>query len=102
MSVRARAWTALLLPPLAWFAFEQGLSHVLHLACERAWIGLVWGAASLLLCAAAMRVGWSIARHADKGADPWIARAGVMMAGIFALATFFQTLAVALVPPCVA
>ncbi len=26
MTIRARAWTALLLPPFAWFLFQQGLS----------------------------------------------------------------------------
>lgn len=101
MSLRARTWTALLLPPFAWFAFEQGLSHVLHAQCGAVWAGVLWGAASLIACATAARLGWSLARHGAALANVWLARLAMLMAGIFALAITFQTLAILMVPPCV-
>ncbi len=102
MSIRARAWVALVVPPLAWFAFEQGLSAVLHGACGKATIGLVWGVASLLLCAGALWLAWPIARSgAELPADPWLARLATVGAAFFSLAIAFQTLAILLVPACV-
>ena len=56
MSIRARAWAALLLPPVTWFVFEQGLSALLHARCARWDIGLGWGLASLAVCGVGLRV----------------------------------------------
>ena len=49
MRIRARAWIALVLPPIIWFAFEQGLSAVLHGDCTRSGLGIGWGVISLSL-----------------------------------------------------
>ncbi|HEX8445470.1 MAG TPA: hypothetical protein VF649_02545 [Sphingomonas sp.] len=101
MSPRARSWTVLLLPPAAWFLFEQGLSHVLHRRCGLIGIGLAWGVASLAMCAAAGRGAWSLTRKDGAPADRWLAQLALAVAGIFALAISFQTLAIMMVPPCV-
>ncbi len=101
MSIRARAWTALLMPPVAWFAFEQGLSHVLHARCGLTWVGLIWGALSLIACATAARLGRSLARRGKALADVWLARLAMVVAGLFALAIAFQSLAIVMVPACV-
>jgi len=101
MSVRARAWTALLLPPFAWFLFEQGLSHVLHAHCGVVGVGLGWGVASLAACALAAGLVWHLARREGALADIWLARLALALSGIFSLAIAFQTLAIVMVPPCV-
>lgn len=101
MSIRARAWTALLLPPFLWFAFEQGLSHVLHARCGLIYVGLGWGAVSLAGCGAAAWLAWSLARRHVELSDVWLARLALVIAGIFSLAIAFQTLAIVMVPPCV-
>jgi hypothetical protein len=100
LSVRTRAWIALLLPPVAWFVFEQGLSALLHARCEAAQIGMMWGVASLVLCAAAVRFAWRLKAREGELANPWLARLAIPEAGIFSLAILFQMLAVSLVPPC--
>jgi hypothetical protein len=102
MSVRTRAWTALVLPPLTWFTFEQGLSALLHRACGQVAIGVGWGVLSLALCAGALWLAWPVARAgAELPADPWLARLATIGAAFFSLAIAFQTLAILLVPPCV-
>lgn len=102
VSQRARSWTALLLPPLAWFGFEQGLSALLHARCDLAGWGLAWGAASFALCALAAWLARPLARRGgDLLAGVWLARLAPVLAGIFALAIAFQTLAILLVPACV-
>jgi hypothetical protein len=102
MSVRARAWTALLLPAFTWFAFEQGLSAVLHSACGRVTTGVAWGALSLVLCGLALRIAWPLARRSGEvDADLWLARMAMLGAAFFGLAIVFQTLAILLVPACV-
>ncbi|MEH3121357.1 MAG: hypothetical protein PGN16_05135 [Sphingomonas phyllosphaerae] len=102
MSPRSRSWTALVLPPVAWFGFEQGLSALLHARCNLAGWGLAWGAASLIVCALAAWLAWPLARRGgDLLATLWLARLALALAGIFALAIAFQTLAILLVPPCV-
>lgn len=100
-ALRTRTWTALALPPSSWFLFQQGLSALLHADCTRVGWGLAWGAASLLLCALAARVAWPL--RGDHGAlvNPWLARLAIALAGVFALAIAFQSLAIALVPSCV-
>lgn len=103
MSVRARAWTALLIPPVAWFAFEQGLSAVLHGNCGRAVIGVGWGLLTLLLCGLALTLAWPLARRReDEPADVWLGQLAAIGAAFFGLAVLFQTLAILIVPPCVA
>lgn len=102
MSIRARTWTAIALPPLIWFVFEQGLSALLHADCSRWQVGLAWGIASLLACALTLRLTWSFRRHEGALSHPWLARQAPALTGIFSLAIAFQTLAVALVPSCVA
>jgi hypothetical protein len=101
MSRRARTWIALALPPVAWFVFEQGLSALLHADCTRSGIGLAWGLASLVLCATASRIGWRLRGPHGALAEPWLAGLAIVLAGLFALAIAFQTLAVAMVPACV-
>ena len=101
MTIRARAWIALLVPAVAWFLFEQGLSALLHADCSRSVIGVGWGVASLAAIATAFRIGWPL-RNAEAAAlaNPWIARIGLAASGVFALAITFQTLAIVMVPPC--
>lgn len=103
MRLRAGAWTALLLPPVAWFGFEQGLSHLLHTRCGMVGAGVVWGVASLVVCGVAAATAWSLTcRDRASGSAPvWLARVALAMSGIFALAITFQTLAILMVPPCV-
>lgn len=101
-----RAWTGLLLPPLAWMLFQYGLGATLRGPCAAvgAWLGPLWGAVSLLLCLAAVLIARPLARAvADPGPPPraWLARLAMLGAGIFALAIAFQTLATLIVPPCV-
>ncbi|WP_162875547.1 hypothetical protein [Sphingomonas crusticola] len=100
MSIRARAWTALLLPPVTWFLFEQGLSALLHADCTRAGVGIAWGVASLAVCAVAFRIAWPLHAHEGVLVHPWLARLALVVAGFFALAIAFQLLALLMVPPC--
>lgn len=102
VSVRARSWAALALPPVAWFGFEQGLSALLHARCGLAGWGIVWGVASLSLCGLAAWLAGPLARRGgDLLAMLWLARLALVLAGIFGLAITFQMLAILLVPPCV-
>lgn len=101
LSIRARTWTALAIPPVAWFAFQQGLSALLHADCRLAIWGIAWGGASLLACLAAVVLALPLARHRGPLANPWLARMALGLSGLFALAIVFQMLAVAMVPPCV-
>ena len=100
MSIRGRAWTALMLPPVTWFVFEQGLSALLHADCSRWGIGLAWGIASLIACAIAIRIAWPLRQPREGLAEIWLARLALAMAGLFALAIAFQTLAISMVPAC--
>lgn len=101
MSIRRRTWMALLIPPFAWFTFQQGLSALLHADCSHSDIGLFWGVASLAACGVGLRVGWPLRRVHGALANPWLARLGMMLACVFALAILFQTLAILMVPACV-
>ncbi|HEU0066543.1 MAG TPA: hypothetical protein VFQ57_04810 [Sphingomonas sp.] len=103
---RVRPWIALAIPPLAWMTFEYGLGSALRPACAAvgAWLGPAWGAAALIACGAAVVVAWPIARGDDAEgarARPWLAKVACGVAGVFALAIAFQTLATMIVPPCV-
>jgi hypothetical protein len=102
---RIRPWLALLIPPVAWYVFELGLSSVLKVACEPVggWPGILWGAASLGACAAAAGLAWPFAGPAgeDTPSRWWLARIALLLSGIFALAIAFQTLGILIVPSCV-
>jgi hypothetical protein len=102
---RVRPWLALFLPPFAWYVFEIGLASVLKVTCAQVgeWLGLAWGAASLIACAIAAVLAWPYARPAGDQTPPrlWLARVALLLSGIFALAIAFQTLGVLIVPPCV-
>ncbi|WP_440977842.1 hypothetical protein ACQHGV_08360 [Sphingomonas pseudosanguinis] len=102
MRIRTRAWAALVLPPIIWFAFEQGLSAVLHGDCTRSGLGIGWGVTSLALCLGALWFGWPYRTRQSPLSDVWLARSAMLVAGFFALAILFQTLAILWIPPCVA
>ena len=101
LSIRSRAWIAILLPPLSWFAFQQGLSALLHAACGRWMAGFFWGLASLALCALAARMAWPLRASRGLLVHRWLAAIALAVTAIFALAIAFQILALLLVPPCV-
>jgi len=96
----ARAWLALIIPPLVWYGQQQGLAGPLRVDCHVAdgWPAVVWGVASLICCAGSAALGWSQVREAGLAA--WVARLGVAGAGVFSVAITFGTLAAALVPAC--
>lgn len=97
-ATRIRVWSALLLPPVAWYAGQQGLSLVLSGACRSVlWAGPVMGVIALLLCGVAV---W-LARAAPPKPYGWLALMARLGAGLFALAIAFQLLATLIVPPCV-
>lgn len=97
-ATRIRIWSALLLPPVAWYGNQQGLSLVLSGACRSViWAGPLLGVVALLLCGVAA---W-LARWAPPVAYGWLARIARLGAGLFALAIAFQLLATVIVPPCV-
>lgn len=102
---RTRIAFSLMTPPLAWMTFEYGLASALRASCEAvgSWLGVSWGVAALLACAAAGILARPLARGgADDGAATrlWIARIALCGSGIFAIAIAFQTLATLIVPPC--
>jgi hypothetical protein len=101
MTARARIWPALCLPPLAWFLFEQGLSHVVHVRCGAAnSVGVLWGGVSLAVCALAAGLARKGPPPDPASARPWLGRLALLGAGVFGLAIAFQTLAAAMVPAC--
>ncbi len=102
---RWRPWVALLLAPATWAVFEYGLGSALrgHCVAVGAWLGPVWGVASLLACCLAVAVAWPMARPASAARPavrPWMARVAAFEAGIFMLAIIYQTLATLIVPSC--
>jgi hypothetical protein len=102
---RIRPWLALILPPMTWYGFEVGLTSVLKIACAPVgdWLGVAWGAGSLVVCAIAAALAWPYAWPAgdQTPSRPWLARVALLLTGIFALAIAFQTLGILIVPPCV-
>jgi hypothetical protein len=103
---RWRPTIALLLPPLAWFLFQQGLSGLMRVRCGAGGppLGPLWGGAGLLLCIVALWLAWPAGTRpirADRPVSTFIARMAMLGAGVFALAILFQTLATLIVPPCV-
>lgn len=96
-----RPWLAFGVPPVAWFAFQQGLAMTLRGRCAAAGVplGPILGLVGLLLCGAAARLAWSRMRGGTS-ADRFLSRVALLGAGLFALAIGFQTLATMIVPPC--
>lgn len=102
---RVRPWAALVLPPLAWYVFEIGSASALRVSCPAVggWLGPTWGAACLVVCAIAGWVAWPVASGLASDQtppQPWLARIALFIAGIFALAITFQTIATLIIPPC--
>lgn len=102
---KPRTATVLALPPLAWILFEYGADWAMRGSCRTvgAWLGPAWGIVSLLACALAFVLARPMARRGaggDPPARPWLARTGLLGAGVFGLAIFLQTLATLIVPPC--
>ena len=101
-----RLWTSLLLPPLAWFSYEIGLSAVVRTICHKGGppVGPVTGAAALALCGLAVWLAAPRAVGATDNADEkprrFLARLSIGFAALFGLAIAYQLLATLMVPPC--
>ena len=105
MSASARAWTALLLPPVVWYVHQQGIGGPLRVNCHVAAGGtaLAWGVASLIVCVGAGWIAWPLARLSREHGGPvacWIARLAMLGVVVFGLAIVIGSIASALVPPC--
>lgn len=97
---RLALWLALIVPPLAWYGFQQGLAMTLRGACGAAGmpLGPFWGTASIALCIGA---GWfARPRQGQQDSDLLLSRLCILAAGLFSLAIFYQTLATLIIPPC--
>jgi hypothetical protein len=95
-----RIVAALLVPPVAWYLFQQGLAWTMRGSCGSAGppIGPLWGVASLAACGLAA---WIARPGDDEPSGPRFAeRAAQLSAALFALAIVFQTLATMIVPAC--
>ncbi|MBC9033811.1 hypothetical protein IAG41_15555 [Sphingomonas sp. JC676] len=102
MTIRSRPslWLALVVPPLAWYGFQQGLATTLRGACGAAGVplGPLWGAGSIALCIGA---GWfARPRPGQQSSDRLLSQLGVLAAGLFSLAIFYQSVATMIIPPC--
>lgn len=101
---RWRAWTALLLPPAAWYGFEVGLAGAVRASCGTvgAWLGPAWGVVALAVCAFSLWLARPLAAPADDRTPSyrWLARVAFLGTGIFMLAITFQTLASLIIPSC--
>lgn len=99
-----RPWVALAMPPMAWMLFEYGLGSAMGNACTAvgSWMGPLWGALSLIVCAAAAVLARSAAKGSGEDARtrPWLSNVALLGSGVFALAIAFQTLATLIVPSC--
>ena len=101
---RMRPAIALLLPPLAWFLFQQGLSALMRGRCDAggSFVGPLSGGSGLILCGLALWLAWTAAIRADdRPISTFVARMAMLGAGVFALAILFQTLATLILPSCV-
>lgn len=103
---RGRLTTALFLPALSWFLFQQGLSASMRGHCGTGGppVGPLCGAGALVLCGVALCLVWP-ARQASEYEGHQVQRFLALLAligsGIFALAISFQTLATLVIPPCI-
>ena len=105
MNAQLKHIMTLLLPPIAWYAHQQGIGGPLHLNCHVAAGGtaLVWGLASLAVCIVAAWIAWPLARKSEERGGVvacWIARLAMFGTVVFALAIVIGSIASALVPPC--
>ncbi|MGG5890827.1 hypothetical protein ACLF3G_27440 [Falsiroseomonas sp. HC035] len=95
---------ALALPPLAWFAFQQGLGFALRLACGTGGppVGPLAGGVALALCAAAGWIAWPASRGSAEAEETprLLARIALGVAPVFSLAILLQALATLIEPPC--
>ena len=101
---RWRPVIALLLPPLVWFLFQQGLSGLMRGRCDAGgpFVGPLWGGSGLILCGLALWLAWTAGIRADgRPVSTFVARMAMLGASVFALAILFQTLATLIVPSCV-
>jgi hypothetical protein len=102
MKTRSRLslWLALIVPPLAWYGFQQGLAMTVRGACGAAGVplGPLWGAGSIALCICA---GWfAMPRPGQQDSDRFLSKLGVLAAGLFSLAILYQSAATMIIPPC--
>jgi hypothetical protein len=107
MSGSLRPTFALLLPPLAWFLLQQGLSVAMRTWCGAGGppFGPLCGAGSLMVCIFAVWLAWPDARQVPAEAAQvrhFLALLALIGAGMFALAIGFQTFATLAIPPCAA
>jgi hypothetical protein len=103
MKVRSRPmlWLALAVPPVAWYAFQQGLAMTLRGACSAAGppLGPIWGMASIVVCAGSA---WFARPQPDQNpSDGFLSRLTVLAAALFSLAILYQSIATLIIPPCV-
>lgn len=99
-----RPTIALILPFLAWYLFQQGVIAAMRARCTAGAppLGLIWGLASLMVCAFAAWLALTALRaSSDRNAARFLAQLALFGAGLFALAILFQTLAILVIPPCV-
>ena len=100
-----RPLLALVMPPLAWFAYEVGLAAALRVSCIEvgAGLGVAWGGVSLVACGLAAWLAWPTARPAGASSSSsltWLSHVALLGTGVCALAIAFQTIATLIVPPC--
>ncbi len=93
---------ALVLPPLAWFAFQQGLGYLVLLACDHAGppLGPSIGVAGLMACAICAGIAWRGVRACPQGTQALLAYLALGGAAAFGLAIALQTAATAMEAPC--
>jgi hypothetical protein len=93
---------ALALPPIAWFAFQQGLGVALRIACGTGGppVGPIAGGAALLLCGVAAWIAWPASRGTAEETRGLLGRVALGGALIFALAILLQAVATLIEPPC--
>jgi hypothetical protein len=97
---RFRAWTGLVVAPLAWLALQQGLGTLTYRACAHAGppLGPLLGAGASLACAAAAAV--SGLGLPASGRDRFMGEIAAGVAALLAFACALITLSAWLVPAC--
>ena len=104
IATRCRLGAAAIIPPVAWYGYQQGLGITLRQDCIAASFpaGPLLGAGALLLCAVAALLAGSGQAAVLSPGRRLVSHLSRGSAAIFALAIGFQTLATILIPPCVA
>jgi hypothetical protein len=98
----AMAWAALLLGALAWFAAHQFGSNLSFADCD-ANGGLqtgISGLLALLLTGAGALLSWRVWKGDTAEGHAFAALAGMLAAGLLAIAIVLQTIAAFIVPSC--